>query len=126
MSACSVLQNIQNVSQVIADFLANPGAFSPTTAANLIIQIELVKGAVRELPINATRKNDILNRLNEAQFILQQNGALGFTIITELLAILQILQLSALKVQNLCLPCPQGTTTVRPSTTFSTRCNFCQ
>lgn len=126
MSACSALQNIQNISQTIADFLANPGAFNATVAANLVIQIELVKGSVRELPINAIRKNDILNRLNEAQLILQQNGALGFTAITELLAILQILQLSALKIQNLRLPCPQGITTVVPSNTFSTICNFCQ
>lgn len=126
MSACSVLQSIQNVSQIIADFLGNPGAFNPSVAADLINQIELIRGAVRELPVNAQRKNDILARLNEAQFILQQNGALGFTVITELLAILQILQLSVLKIQNLRLPCPQGITTVHPSNTFSTLCNFCK
>ena len=126
MSACSVLQNIQNVSQMIADFLGNPGAFNPTVAADLVTQIELIRGAVRELPINALRKNDILARLNEAQFILQQNSALGFTAITELLAVMQILQLSALKIQNLRLPCPQGLTTVHPSNTFSTTCNFCR
>lgn len=126
MSKCSVLQDIQNLLQAIAEFLGNPGAFNPTVAANLITQIELVRGAVRALPINATRKNDILTRLNEAQFILQQNGALGFDAITELLAILQILQISALKIQNLFLPCTQGITTVHPSNTFSTVCNFCQ
>ena len=80
--------------------------------ANLVIQIELINGAVRELPINAIRKNDIFSQLAGAQFILQQNGALGFTTITELLAILQIIQLAAFKIQNLRLSCPQGVTTV--------------
>jgi hypothetical protein len=123
MSACSALQNIQTISQQISPFLGNPGAFTPAVAASLVTQIELIKGSVRELPINATRKNDILTQLSEAQFILQQNGALGFTAITELLAVLQLLQLSALKIQNLRLSCPQGITTVHPSNTFSTICN---
>lgn len=125
MSVCSVLQNIQNVSQTIADFLVNPGLFNLTVATNLITQIEIIKGAVRELPINFIRKNDILNRLSEAQLILQQDGALGYTTLTELLAILQILQLSAFKIQNLHLSCPQGTTTVVGATVFSSLCNSC-
>jgi hypothetical protein len=126
MSVCSVLRDIQNISQTVADFLGNPNAFTPAVAANLVTQFELVRGAVRELPINFTLKNDILTRLNEAQFILQQNGILGFNTITELLAVLQIITVSALKVQNLRLPCPQGITTVVSSNAFSTICDFCR
>ena len=125
MSACSVLQDIENVSQRVADFLGNRHAFTPEVAADLVIEIEQIRGAVRELPINFRRKNDLLARLNEAQFILRQDGALGFKVLTEILAVLQILQLSAFKVQNLRLPCPQGITTVVSSNTFNTSCNCC-
>ncbi len=125
MSACSVLRDIQNLLQIVSDFLGNPSAFTPTVAANLVTQIELVRGAVRQLPINLVLKNDILARLNEAQFILQQGGALGYDTLTQLLAIIQIIQISGLKVQNLRLPCPQGITIVHPSNTFSTLCNQC-
>ena len=120
-SACTVLRRIEEVSQAVAEFLGNPAALTPAVAADLINQIELIRGAVRNLPLAAGPKNDILRRLNQAQFILQ-NGTLGLTAIERLLAVLQILQLSAFKVQNRKLPCPQGFVKVHPSGRFNTLC----
>lgn len=115
MSVCSVLRNIQNVEQQIAPFLATPAALTPAVAASLVTSIELIKGAVRELPLAFVPKNDILNVLTEAQTILQLNGALGLTSIEQLLSVLQLLDLAALKVRNTNLGCPQGFTTVSSS-----------
>ena len=120
-SACTVLRRIEEVSQAVAEFLGNPAALTPAVAAELSNQIELIRGAVRNLPLAAGPKNDILRRLNQAQFILQ-NGTLGLTAIERLLAVLQILQLSAFKVQNRKLPCPQGFVKVHPSGRFNTLC----
>ncbi|HBE79505.1 MAG TPA: hypothetical protein DDW65_17270 [Firmicutes bacterium] len=122
-SKCSVLQDIANVSQNVDSFLSTPAALTPTTAAALINQILLLQGAVRDLPINAIRKTDILNRLNQAITLLQ--GVIGLTNIETILSVSQILQTVALKVENLCLPCSQGITIVHPSNTFSTICNCC-
>jgi hypothetical protein len=123
MSSCSVLRDIQNVSQQIAPFLEFPGSLTPATAAALINSLELIKGAVRSLPLAFAPKNDILNVLTEAQTILQLNGSLGLTSIEQLLSVLQLLQLAVLKVTNANLPCPQGLVIVTPSNTFSTICN---
>lgn len=120
-SACSVLRRIEEVSQAVAEFLGNPGALTPAVAADLINQIKLIRGAVRALPLASGPKNDILRRLNQAQFILQ-NGTLGLSAIDRILAVLQILQLSAFKVKNRKLPCPQGFVTVHPSNRFNTIC----
>ena len=123
MSACSVLRSIERVSQLAADFLGNPGAFNSNQAANISREIELIRGAVRNLPLASGPKNDILRRLSEAQFLLA-NGPLGT--VDTLLAVLQILQIAALKVQNRRLPCPQGLVIVHPSNRFSTTCNICR
>ncbi|HHT47699.1 MAG TPA: hypothetical protein GXZ98_00155 [Firmicutes bacterium] len=123
-SACSVLRRIEEVSQAVAEFLGNPGALTPAVAADLITRIELIRGAVRNLPLAAGPKNDLLRRLNQAQFILQ-NGTLGLSDIQRVLAILQILQLSAFKLQNRKLPCPQGFVIVHPSNRFNTLCHCC-
>lgn len=120
-SACSVLRRIEEVSQAVAEFLGNPGALTPAVAADLITRIELIRGAVRNLPLASGPKNDILRRLNQAQFILQ-NGTLSLSDIERVLAVLQILQLSAFKVKNRKLPCPQGFVTVHPSGRFNTLC----
>lgn len=120
-SACSVLRRIEEVSQAVAEFLGNPGALTPAVAADLINRIELIRGAVRSLPLAAGAKNDLLRRLNQAQFILQ-NGTLGLSTIERILAVLQILQLSAFKLKNRKLPCPQGFITVHPSNRFNTLC----
>jgi len=120
-SACSVLRRIEEVSQAVAEFLGNPGALTPAVAADLINRIELIRGAVRSLPLAAGAKNDLLRRLNQAQFILQ-NGTLGLSAIERILAVLQILQLSAFKLKNRKLPCPQGFITVHPSNRFNTLC----
>lgn len=120
-SACSVLRRIEEVSQAVAEFLGNPGALTPAVAADLINRIELIRGAVRSLPLAAGAKNDLLRRLNQAQFILQ-NGTLGLSAIERILAVLQILLLSAFKLKNRKLPCPQGFITVHPSNRFNTLC----
>jgi len=120
-SACSVLRRIEEVSQAVAEFLGNPGALTPAVAADLINRIELIRGAVRSLPLAAGAKNDLLRRLNQAQFILQ-NGTPGLSAIERILAVLQILQLSAFKLKNRKLPCPQGFITVHPSNRFNTLC----
>ncbi|HBL36652.1 MAG TPA: hypothetical protein DDZ55_07575 [Firmicutes bacterium] len=120
-SSCSVLRRIENVSQAVAEFLGNPGALTPAIAADLITQIELIRGAVRNLPLASGPKNDILRRLNQAQFILN-NGTLGLSDIERVLSVLQILQLSAFKVNSRKLPCVQGFVTVHPSNRFNTAC----
>ena len=120
-SACSVLRRIEVVSQEVAEFLGNPSALTPAIAAELSNQIELIRGVVRNLPLSTARKNDILRRLNQAQFILA-NGTLGLSDIERILSVLQILQLSAMKVKNRKLPCVGGFVTVHPSNCFSTIC----
>lgn len=122
MSSCSVLRNIERVSQLVADFLGNPAAFTPAQAARLSGEIESVRGSVRNLPLAAGPKNDILRRLSEAQFLLS-SGTLGT--VDTLLAVLQILALAALKVSTRKLPCTQGIVTVHPSNCFSTACRCC-
>ena len=122
-SKCSVLQDIANAAQVVDSFLSTPGSLTPATAASLINQLLLVQGAVQDLPLNAIRKADIINRLNQAIALLQ--GGTGLTNIEIILAVSQILQTVALKVENLRLPCTQGITIVHPSNTFSTICNSC-
>jgi hypothetical protein len=120
-SKCSVLQDIANASQIVDSFLSTPAALTPTVAASIINQLLLVQGAVQDLPINAVRKTDILTRLNQAITLL--SGVTGLTGIETILAVSQILQTVALKIENLRLPCSQGITIVHPSNTFSTICN---
>ena len=124
--SCSliVLNGIENVSQTVANFLANPASLTAADATALITQIELVIGSVRELPLNAQRKADIINRLTEAEVILR-NGTLGLTTIEQLLAALQVLQVAALKVSDRNIPCVQGFTSASPSNTFNTTCIQC-
>jgi hypothetical protein len=124
MMSCSliVLTAIENVSQSVANFLTNPASLTAANATALITQIELVIGSVRELPLNATRKADIINRLTEAEVILQ-NGTLGLTTIEQLLAVLQVLQVAALKVSDRNIPCVQGFTNASPSNVFNTSCS---
>lgn len=123
-SKCSVLQDIANASQVVDSFLSTPGALTPTVITSLVTQVLLVEGAVQDLPINATRKSDIINRLNQAVSILQ-GGTPGLSNIEILLTVSQILQTVGLKVENLMIPCSQGIVTVTPSNIFNTSCNLC-
>lgn len=122
-SKCSVLQDIANASQFVDSFLSTPAALTPTTSAAIINQLLLVQGAIQDLPINAIRKADIIGRLNQAIALLQ--GGTGLTNIEIILAVSQILQTVALKVENLTLPCPQGIAIIHPSNTFSTSCHCC-
>lgn len=96
MSVTSALQNIETVSQTIADFLTVPITAADITG--IINQIELIKGIVREFPIADTRKTDIINRLSQVQIILQ-------TTPLNLTNALTILQLVSLKVENLSINC---------------------
>ena len=120
-NTCIVLRAIENVSQLVADFLPNPGLFTTDDAAFLINQIELIAGSVRELPVTPAARADILARLAEIQLILQ-NGTLTLSTIERLLAVLQLLQVVALKVANRKVPCTQGFAEIRPSNVFNTAC----
>jgi hypothetical protein len=122
-SKCSVLQDLAKVSQDVDSFLSKHNALTTTAINTLVSEILSVQGAAQDLPINATRKADIIKRFTQAVTILQ--GGAGLSNIDKILAVSQILQTIALKVENLTLPCPQGTVTVHPSNTFSTICNFC-
>ncbi|HHU50742.1 MAG TPA: hypothetical protein GXZ36_02825 [Firmicutes bacterium] len=123
MSACSVLRRIENILQQVTDFLGNPAAFTQATADNLSQQIELVRGGVRNLPLARGPKNDILARLNQAQFLLSNNN---LSTVELLLAVINILQVAAMKVKGRKLPCGPGLVTVHPSNRLSTICNFCK
>lgn len=122
-NTCIVLRNIENVSQIIADFLSNPALLTPTAAADLVNQIELVNGAVRALPLAAVIKNDILGRLAQAQALLLANATAPLNV---LLSVLQILQIAASKVANNPVPCTGGLTIVHSSNCFSTSCQCCR
>lgn len=123
MSACSVLRRIENILQQVTDFLGNPAAFTQATADNLSQQIELVRGGVRNLPLARGPKNDILARLNQAQFLLSNNN---LSTVELLLAVINILQVAAMKVKGRKLPCGPGLVTVHPSNRLNTICNFCK
>jgi hypothetical protein len=120
-SKCSTLQAIETASQIVDAFLSTPSALTPTAINTLVNQILLVEGSVQSLPINNVRKADIINRLNQAVTILQ-GGTPGLTNIEIILAVSQILQTVFIKVDNLCLPCPQGLVFVNPSNVFNTAC----
>lgn len=121
-NTCIVLRDIENVSQVIANFLSNPALLTPAAVTDLVTQIELVRGAVRSLPLAADIKADFLNRLAQAQAILQAGAGGPLATLT---TVLQLLQLVALKVQNHPVPCTQGLTIVHPSNCFNTTCKCC-
>lgn len=123
-NTCILLRNIENVSQLVTNFLSNPAAFTAADAAFIISQLELVKGSVRALPVGFAFKEDLLARLTQAQLILQ-DGLVIADPATRLLAVLQILQVVALKANNRPVCCTQGITTVTPSATFSSSCNRC-
>jgi hypothetical protein len=121
MSACSVLRSIEQTQQQIANFINNPAALTATQRVRLSNLIESIRGAVRELPLRSGPKDDIINRLNQANNLILNGSASIATI----LAVLQILSLVALKVQTRKLPCPQGLVTVIPSNCFNTICKCC-
>lgn len=120
-SPCGILRQIENVSQFVADFLGNPSAFTAAAANNVINAISTIMGKVRDLPLAAGPKNDLLRRLDEARFILTTSV---LPTVERLLAVLQILQLTAFKLKNRKLPCPPGRVTVFPSNRFSTICDI--
>ncbi|TCL62983.1 hypothetical protein EDC14_102237 [Hydrogenispora ethanolica] len=93
-TALSVISSIERLSQSIAALLGNTAAF-PAFRTTLITTFELIKGAVRELPVRFFRQQEILQVLNQAETIV--SGALAITI-QELNTILGLLQLATLKV----------------------------
>ncbi|MGD9156612.1 MAG: hypothetical protein PVG90_14115 [Bacillota bacterium] len=119
-NTCTILRAIETVSQSVEDFIPVPGTFTAADAANLIVQIQSLIGAVRELPL-AHGKSDIINRLNESILILQ-NGTLGLSVTEQLLAVSQLLQVVTLKALTRPIPCTQGFTCASPSNTFNTIC----
>jgi len=120
-NTCTILRRIEKISQKLADLLSRPA--SRRTLDKIINQVRLLKGSVRELPIAKKAKHDILNRLGQALRLLQ-NGNLN-TAFARVLAVLSILQVVVLKVQNRRVPCAQGLTIVHPSKPFSTICQIC-
>jgi hypothetical protein len=121
-NTCTLLKDIENISQKIANFLSKPSSLTSSAATRLSNRIQQIVGAVREFPVPSKRRKDIVNRLRQAERILR-HSKLGK--VDRLLAALEILQVVALKIRNRCVPCTQGITTVSPSNTFSTVCNFC-
>jgi len=122
-NTCIVLRDLENTIQFVTNFLSCPTSLNQIDINALINQIELVSGAVRDLPLAAGIKMDMLHRLHQAQLILQANraGALN-----TLLTVLQILQVVVLKVTNHPVPCVQGQTIAAPSNCFSTSCQCCR
>ena len=120
-NTCTILRRIEKISQKLADLLSRP--ISRRAVDKIINQIRLLIGSVRELPIAKKAKRDILNRLAQALRLLR-NGNLNGAV-TRVLAVLSILQVVILKVQNRRVPCAQGLTIVHPSKPFSTICQIC-
>lgn len=120
-NTCTIIRKIEIISQKIADFLSKP---LTSRAINRIFdKIELLRGAVRELPLSKKPKRDILDRLAQAQRLLK-NGNLNGAV-SRILAVLSILQVVVLKVKSRPIPCAQGLTIVHPSKPFSTICKIC-
>ncbi len=123
-SKCSVLRDLTHLSQLVDDFLSNPGALNNSSVNFLISRFLSVQGAAQALPIKKAKKCDILHRFAQAISILQSRD--GLSNINIILAISQILQTIRLKIEDLCIPCPQGIVTVHPSNTFNTSCKCCK
>lgn len=120
-NTCTILRKIEKISQKLADLLTRHR--SGRTIDKIIDQIRLLKGSVRELPINKKAKKDILNRLSQALKLLRNGNFNGAA--TRVLAVLSILQVVILKVKSHRVPCAQGLTIVHPSKPFSTICQIC-
>lgn len=120
-NTCTILRKIEKISQKLADLLTRHQ--SRRTIDKIIDQIRLLKGSVRELPINKKAKKDILNRLSQALKLLRNGNFNGA--VTRVLAVLSILQVVILKVKSHRVPCAQGLTIVHPSKPFSTICQIC-
>lgn len=120
-NTCTILRKIEKISQKLADLLTRHR--SGRTIDKIIDQIRLLKGSVRELPINKKAKKDILNRLSQALKLLRNGNFNGA--VTRVLAVLSILQVVILKVKSHKVPCAQGLTIVHPSKPFSTICQIC-
>lgn len=120
-NTCTILKKIEKISQKLADLLTKHP--SRRTIDKIIDKIRLLKGSVRELPINKKAKKDILNRLSQALKLLR-NGNFN-SAATRVLAVLSILQVVILKVKSHRVPCAQGLTIVHPSKPFSTICKIC-
>ncbi len=100
MSTASILRSVVNLSQSVANLLANPALFNTTTATNLLIAVELIRGQVRELPLRFAAKADILGRLDQITAIINSAIAAGFISATQLNSILELLQLVLFKVKS--------------------------
>lgn len=120
-NTCTILKKIEKIFQKLADLLTKHP--SRRTIDKIIDKIRLLKGSVRELPINKKAKKDILNRLSQALKLLR-NGNFN-SAATRVLAVLSILQVVILKVKSHRVPCAQGLTIVHPSKPFSTICKIC-
>ena len=126
-SPAFLTNSIIHVMQTVADFLANPFAFTTTAAAALSVSIEGLRGGIQALPLNFVVKADLINRLNSVQGILAAfiAGTGVLTPVEVLLAVLGLLELLKEKILALNLKPCIGTLTVCFPPPFSTACNCC-
>ncbi len=122
-NTCTILRRIERLSQRVADFLSRPRSLNRSAINRLNDDLELLRGAVRELPLARGPKNDILNRIAQAQRLLRSRHI--EEAIDRILAVLAVLQVVTVKVKSRRIPCAQGLTIVHPSKPFSTICQIC-
>lgn len=122
-NTCTILRRIERLSQRLADFLSRPKSLNRSAINRLIDDLEMLRAAVRELPLSRGPKNDILNRIAQAQRLLRNRNI--DEAIDRILAVLAVLQVVTVKVNSHKVPCAQGLTIVHPSKPFSTICQIC-
>lgn len=123
-SPAFLVNSIIAVEQIVADFLTDNN-FGPTEAQSLIQTIEALRGGIQALPVTAFVKDDLLNRLNSIQallnaFISNFSGLTGFEVLTAVLALLTLLKqkIQALNLKpcrgklSVCFPCVFSTNNV--------------
>ncbi|MGE5549222.1 MAG: hypothetical protein ACM3ZC_01665 [Bacteroidota bacterium] len=123
-SPAFLVNSIIAVEQIVADFLTDNN-FGPTEAQSLIQTIEGLRGGIQALPVTAFVKDDLLNRLNSIQallnaFISNFSGLTGFEVLTAVLALLTLLKqkIQALNLKpcrgklSVCFPCVFSTNNV--------------
>lgn len=118
----TVANDIIEVMQTVADFLAAPATFGYTQARALIQTLEALRGGIQNLPINAVTKADLNHRLTIIEAIVSSfaDGTSGLTSTAVLTAVLASLELLKEKILALNLPTRCGTLTVNFPCQFST------
>ena len=100
VSTCSAKRSLTELSQQIVFYIQNPSLLTPDVINQLLSQIETIRGQVREFPVALIKKLPILNELDLAAFFLQQ-APTSTSPVTDLLATLQILDVTRSKIEDL-------------------------